>query len=165
MEKKADFWFGVYWGRSFLSLLMELWSLIVLVVFFVLAFINEREWNFFLACWWIPMVALFTDMVPLLMVGLERGWSVWWCYSVVWTTFVKHHFSLVTRWGSLHDSVFWEQPEINDLRWYLSRKSMFRSVKFLERRGFFFGAHWSTTFVEDLIFLLHVLYLGHAFVI
>lgn len=112
MEKKVDFWFGVYWGHSFLSLLIVLWSLIVLVVFFVLAFINEREWNFFLACWWIPMVALFTDMVPLLMVGLERGWSVWWCYSVVWTTFVKHHFSLVTRWGSLHDSVFWEQPEI-----------------------------------------------------
>jgi hypothetical protein len=50
MEKKVDFWFGVYWGHSFLSLLIVFWSLIVLVVFFVLAFINEREWNFFLAC-------------------------------------------------------------------------------------------------------------------
>lgn len=84
MEKKADFWFGVYWGHSFLSLLIVLWSLIVLVVFFVLAFINEREWNFFLPVDGFPWLLFLQIWCP----------SSWWVWSGV---------------GACGDAILWSE--------------------------------------------------------
>lgn len=49
----------------------------------------------------LHMNAVVTDMVLLLTVVLELVWSVWWCFSVVWITFAKHHCSLAIHRGLL----------------------------------------------------------------